>query len=134
LSELAYLGKADYLGGSSAMRFVIRTTKAIFDSHEFEILSRYGMQFERLMKGQRAPTTPAQERFIRMCKNEVDPESEYEKVWWKYLRRLEWERNPINQSALGSRRKAGEGFGGSRQQYKEMRKADRADFWKRLRE
>jgi uncharacterized protein YifE (UPF0438 family) len=90
--------------------------------------------FERLMKGERPPQTREQERFIRVCRNELEAQSKYEKVWLKYLGRLGWERDPNNHSARGPRRKASEGFGGSREDYKKMRKAEQADFWKRLRE
>jgi len=116
------------------MPFTIRTSQEIFDSDELEMLKRHGTQFERLMKGERLPETAAQERFIGVCKNEVEPETKHEKVWWKYLRRLDWESDPNNQSAKGLPRKAAEGFGGSREAYKQMRKGERADFWKRLKE
>jgi uncharacterized protein YifE (UPF0438 family) len=116
------------------MPFTIRTSQEIFSAEELEILKRYGTQFERLMKGERLPETPAQERFIKVCKNEVEPKTEFEMVWWKYLRRLEWENDPNNQSAMRLPAKAAEGFSGSREAYKRMRKAERADFWKRLKE
>jgi uncharacterized protein YifE (UPF0438 family) len=115
------------------MSFIIKTSQEIFDSDELEILRRYGKQFERLMKGEREPQTPEQRRFLKVCKNELEPESSYEKVWWKYLKRLEWEADPVNKSAMGAPRKAAENFG-SRKEYKQMRKAARADFWKRLKE
>jgi uncharacterized protein YifE (UPF0438 family) len=116
------------------MSFTIRTSQEIFDSDEIGILKRYGAQFERLMKGERKPRTAEQDRFIRVCRNEVEPQTKYEKVWWKYLRRLEWESDPNNRSASGPPREAAEGFGGSREEYRQMRKAERADFWKRLKE
>jgi len=50
------------------------------------------------------------------------------KVWWKYLQRLEWERDLNNRSATGPTRKANEGFGGSREAHKQMRKAEVSDF------
>ena len=116
------------------MSFTIQTSRDIFNPDEVEILERYGAQFGRLMKGERKPETPAQERFIKVCENEVEPETKWEKVWRKYLDRLEWESHPDNRSATGPHRKAAEGFGGSRNEYKRMKKAERADFWKRLKE
>ncbi len=86
-----------------------------------------------MMNGERKPETPAQHRFIKVCRNEADPISSHEKLWRKYLDRLEWERDSANRSAMGALRKAEEGFGGSREEIKEMHRADRADFWNRLR-
>ena len=116
------------------MLFNILASLEIFDSDEIDILKRYGDQFVRLMKGERVPETPAQEHFISVCRNEVEPQTKYEKAWWKYLSRLEWESDPSNQSAMGPRLKADEGFGGSREAYKQMHRAEQADFWNRLRE
>ena len=116
------------------MPFTIQTSLDVFSPEEVEILKRYGKGFQRLMNGERQPATAAQRRFIQVCRAEVQPKTPYEKAWRKYLDRLEWERDPKNRGAMGSRRRAQEGFGGTGQDSKEMRRADRADFWKRQRE
>jgi uncharacterized protein YifE (UPF0438 family) len=114
--------------------FALRTSREIFTSEELQILERYGSAFERLTTGELVPTTPAQMRFINVCDGEINPETEYEKVWWKYLERLEWESNPSNRQAMGPLRKADEGFGGSRDAIKAMRRAQWGDLLKRARE
>ena len=105
------------------MAFVIRTSKAIFTQAEIEYLERYGDKLEELMNGVRLPKTPAQKRFIRVCKDEVEPETKYENVWWKYIKRLEWESDPVNQSAMGPPIKIKDGFGGSLEDWKHMRRS-----------
>lgn len=105
----------------------------IFNSKEIEILENYGMQFECLMKGDRAPQTPAQERFIRVCRDEIEPETKYEKVWWKYIKRLQWESDPGNRTAMGPPRKLPESFGGNREDWKTMRRRQWSDLRKRSR-
>ena len=86
------------------------------------------------MNGEKKPNNTNQERFVRICRGEVEPVTKYEKVWSKYLERLKWESDPSNVSASNPPRKADEGFGGTREQHKQMRKAERSDFWKRVRD
>ncbi len=116
------------------MRFIIQTSLEIFSRDELEALRHFGRALQRLMNGQRRPETPAQHRFVKVCRGEASPESFYEKLWKKYLDRLAWARDPANRSTMGPRRKAVEGFGGSREDSKKMHRAERADFWKRQRE
>ncbi len=112
--------------------FRIATETVIFDRDEIEILTRYGHQFERLMRGDRKPETALQQRFVEVCRGDAKPESEYEKTWEKYLRRLEWEANPSNLAAKGPPRTAvDDSFGGSREEHKAMRAAQFADLKRR---
>ncbi len=115
--------------------FRIRTSTEIFDREEIELLSRYGRQYERLMTGDREPETPGQQRFVEVCRGDAKPESEHEKVWRKYLRRLEWEADPSNLATKGPPRKAIDpSFGGSREEHKAMRSAQFADLRRRWRD
>ena len=112
--------------------FQIDTDTKIFDRDEIEILTRYGRQFKRLMEGDLKPKTPAQERFVAVCRGDAEPVSEYELVWRKYLGRLEWEADPSNLSTKGPPRKAVDNsFGGTREEYKAMRAAQFADLRRR---
>ncbi|MCP4202963.1 MAG: hypothetical protein GY769_13655, partial [bacterium] len=73
-----------------------------------------------------------QQRFVEVCRGEAQAESEHEKVWWKYLQRLEWEADPSNLSTKGPPRKAADiSFGGSREEHKAMRAAQFADLRRR---
>ena len=47
------------------------------------------------------------------------PETVYERVWTKYLRRLEWENDPANRAAMGERRRMPD----DREDWKHMRGA-----------
>jgi|GEM_PF-4553207 len=82
------------------MPFVIQTNRAIFTEWEIDVLERYGTQFMRLMNGERAPETAEQTRFVKACRREVTPETEYERVWCKYLARVEWESDPENRAIM----------------------------------
>ncbi len=102
--------------------FQIRTSTDIVTHEEIEILRSYGRPFDRLMTGKLQPETEAQRRFVSVCRGEATPETEYEKVWWKYLQRLEWEKDPENRATMGPPRQiADTSFGGSREAWKEMR-------------
>jgi len=99
--------------------FAIRCSKAPFSEDELRILRRYGKQFERLSNGQRAPTTAAQQQFVDAAHGRCPPETVYERVWMKYLLRLEWESDPANRAAMGPRRQIPD----DREDWKRMRGA-----------
>lgn len=63
----------------------------IFNRDEEDILVRYGEWMSALEKGILKPITKAQRHFIEVCKNNMQPETEYEKIWMKYKRRIQWE-------------------------------------------
>ena len=97
--------------------FLIRCSRETFTEQEIELLERHGRQLERLANGHRAPTTTAQRQFVEAAQGRRQPETKYEKAWVKYSRRLDWERDPANQAAMGPRR----------------RRPDDRDDWKRMR-
>ena len=76
-------------------QFTLRCSKAPFCEEELDILRQYGAAFERLSNGERAPATVAQEQFVDAARRKRLPETVYERVWTKYLRRLEWDKTPI---------------------------------------
>jgi uncharacterized protein YifE (UPF0438 family) len=63
----------------------------IFSQEETELLSRYGFWLEALAQGDVQPLTPAQQRFVEVHKGEAEPESTFERAWWKLLKRREIE-------------------------------------------
>lgn len=67
------------------------TCHNIFTNTEEEILIQYGEWMSALEKGILKPITIAQEHFIDVCKNNIQPETEYERVWMKYKKRMQWE-------------------------------------------
>ena len=81
--------------------FTILCSNAPFSMDELVILRRYGREFERLSNGERAPATAAQEQFVEAARGKNPPETIYERVWTKYLKRFEWESDPANRSAMG---------------------------------
>ena len=97
--------------------FNIRCSEAPFSEAELDILRRYGRELERLASGERAPATAAQERFVDAVRGKHPPETVYERVWTKYLMRLEWEKDPANRSAMGPRQRIPD----DREDWKRMR-------------
>ena len=85
--------------------FTILCSKTPFSMDELDILRRYGREFERLSNGERAPATAAQVQFVEAARGENPPETVYERVWTKYLKRLEWESDPANRAVMGPRRR-----------------------------
>ena len=52
---------------------------------EIDLLTRYGRWLEALAAGAIAPMTPGQERFVRSARGEVEPETDFERVWAKVV-------------------------------------------------
>ena len=107
--------------------FDIRCSKAPFSEDELGILRRYGRELERLASGERPPATAAQERFVDAVRGRRPPETVYERVWTKYLTRLEWERDPANRAAMGPRRRMPD----DREDWKRMRGSVWSDIRRR---
>lgn len=86
------------------------------------------------MVGERLPTTPAQRLFVDVCQGLAGPETEDEHVWRKYRRRVAWEANSVNRSLMGAKRTAADpSWGGSRAAYRDMKRQEKADFFRRQR-
>ena len=76
--------------------FTILCSKAPFSMDELDIPRRCGGEFERLSNGEPAPATAAQEQFVEVARGRNSPETVYERMWTKYLKKLEWESDPAN--------------------------------------
>ena len=107
--------------------FIIRCSRTPFSVHEVNILRRYGREFERLSNGERPPATAAQERFVDVSLGRHPPETVYERVWTKYLKRLDWEKDPANRVTMGERR----WMPNDREDWKRMRGAVWSDVRRR---
>jgi uncharacterized protein YifE (UPF0438 family) len=72
----------------------------IFDSQEREIIHRYGHWLAALTSGEIEPVTPEQERFVRVMKGELKPETVFELVWKKFSDQLISEANSHSPSPV----------------------------------
>jgi hypothetical protein len=82
----------------------------------------YGNQFKALVSGRRKPHTDAQQHFVDVSYGKAEPDNEYERVWMKYLHRVQWEReNGGRYSERSVRVTIDEGFAGSRDEIRKMR-------------
>jgi len=73
------------------MEFRPNVPDTLFSEDEIEQLINYGSWLAALMRGAITPETPAQERFIEVCRGNKEPQSQFEKVWAKYMKRKIWE-------------------------------------------
>ncbi|WP_372378322.1 DUF413 domain-containing protein [Vibrio natriegens] len=73
------------------LTFKPNVPEALFSSEEQKILSTYGSWFAALMRGDIVPETEEQERFVKASLGQIEPTSEYEKLWVRYLKRKIWE-------------------------------------------
>jgi uncharacterized protein YifE (UPF0438 family) len=75
----------EYLGHRGL--FDINCSTAIFSPEEIQILEKWGHWFTALVAGDLKPFTEDQERFIRVMKREIKPETPHEFAFFKYLGR-----------------------------------------------
>ena len=59
---------------------------------EKEILFRYGNWLNALMNGILNAETTGQRHFLAVCKSEVQPENEIERIWKRYLQNIEMDK------------------------------------------
>ncbi|MCY4011507.1 MAG: DUF413 domain-containing protein [Gammaproteobacteria bacterium] len=109
--------------------FVIQCSREIFSETEIEILEEHGARLKRLADGCQRPRKPAGRRFVEVANGRRLPETVYEKVWMKYQQRLELERDPAFQDAMGPLRKAHD----DREDWKRMRGATWGEMVRRSR-
>jgi hypothetical protein len=88
----------------AAPPFVPRCTQRTFSEGAWRDLLEYGCRLEKLASGDRSPRTDKQAAFAShfAAPSEREPDCYFEKLWAKYLFRVEWEGDPSNWAAMGS--------------------------------
>jgi len=71
--------------------FLIQCNKDIFETDEVEFLQEYGHWLEALQNGEIKPFTDEQRHFVYMCNGKTEPNTEKEKIWWRYIQRRKLE-------------------------------------------
>lgn len=72
-------------------KFTVACSHVIFSHEEIELLEKFGHWFEALANGTLLPFNTKQERFIEVAQMKRKPETDYEKVWFKYVKRKQIE-------------------------------------------
>jgi uncharacterized protein YifE (UPF0438 family) len=72
-------------------KFRVDRNHKILKSHELDELEKYGHLFEALSSGRLQPANPKQEQFIEVARLKKKPETFYEWIWFKYIRRKDIE-------------------------------------------
>jgi uncharacterized protein YifE (UPF0438 family) len=73
------------------MGFEPHVPSELFGEDEIEMLRTYGSWLAALMGGRIEPESPDQEHFVKVCKGEVEPQTQFERVWVRYVKRKLWE-------------------------------------------
>jgi uncharacterized protein YifE (UPF0438 family) len=71
--------------------FVFGCSTAVFTAEEIAVLTEFGAFLESLSSGVIPPTTPEQEQFLEVDRDETDPETVAERAWVKLKGRREFE-------------------------------------------
>ena len=59
-----------------------------FSKKEADLIERNGFAYQELCNGNREPSTPTEEQFLKVMQGELPAETEHEKVWLKYLKHI----------------------------------------------
>jgi uncharacterized protein YifE (UPF0438 family) len=73
--------------------FVFGCSTAVFPAEEVAALTEFGGLLEALAAGAVAPTTPEQEHFLRVDREEAEPQSVAERAWVRLKARREFEQS-----------------------------------------
>lgn len=71
--------------------FAFRCSTAVFPPDELDALAEYGNWLEALAAGAIQPVTAEQEHFLRVDREEVEPETLCERAWVRLKGRREYE-------------------------------------------
>jgi len=80
---------------NSHSTFKIECDTKYFTNEEIQLLLKYGAWLRSLMHGGIQPQTDKQRHFFNVCSLTLQPETEYEFVWIKYLQQLGKEADKI---------------------------------------
>jgi uncharacterized protein YifE (UPF0438 family) len=83
----------DSRGAEIGAKFLFKVSRDIFSPQELEILDRCGRRFEDVTHGSEVPRSDEEQRLLAVGKGNAEPQTPSERAWWKYCRRLEWERD-----------------------------------------
>ena len=81
----------DHLEHLRRRPFVFGCATAVFPPEELELLSEQGNWLAALAAGTIRPVTPEQEHFLRVDRDEADPETVAERAWVRLKGRREFE-------------------------------------------
>lgn len=59
-----------------------------FTIKEAQLLERYGYAFNELDLGNREPVTTEEKQFVAVCRGQAEASSAEEKIWLKYMARI----------------------------------------------
>ena len=73
-------------------KYTVACNHIIFTREEIEVLEHYGHWFEALINGTLSPFNTEQEHFIEVAQGTKDPQTPYEEIWRRYLKRKDIEK------------------------------------------
>lgn len=60
-----------------------------FNRQQVLLLEKHGKAYEALHMGQRAPANEEEAHFLAVCRGDVEPETEHERVWMRYCQKIQ---------------------------------------------
>ena len=75
-----------------AQPFAFGCDTSVFPANEIAALEKHGPRFEVLTAGTEKPATPVEEHFLRVDREEAEPQSVAERAWLRLKARREYER------------------------------------------
>ena len=87
---------ADHLTYLRRRPFAFGCSTAVFPPDELEALSESGNWLEALASGAIRPVTPEQEHFLKVDREEAEPQTLLERAWVRLKGRREFEREQEN--------------------------------------
>ncbi|MGH8545179.1 MAG: DUF413 domain-containing protein, partial [Gammaproteobacteria bacterium] len=109
--------------------FVPACSHIVFSPDEWYELKRYGSYMTALAAGDLKPRTDSQKRFLAVFGEGREPTEKYEKLWWRYLARCEWESDPNNRNAMGPPRTLEDNPVGSRDDFEKLHASDKTRIY-----
>jgi uncharacterized protein YifE (UPF0438 family) len=89
----------DHLEYLERRPFAFNCSTAVFPPDELEALREYGNWLEALAAGAIRPVTPEQEHFLKVDRDEAEPETVCERAWVRLKGRREYEREEEGHAA-----------------------------------
>ncbi len=74
-----------------------------FTREQAELLIQHGWAYMALAMGDRAPTSPEEEAFVAVCREQQAPETAHEKLWMLFRSKTSAQKAMVSSPLLGER-------------------------------
>ncbi|HDR14550.1 MAG TPA: hypothetical protein ENN79_03500 [Desulfobacteraceae bacterium] len=108
--------------------FKWRVSQGFFNHSEINLINRYGELFFNLIKGRKQPINETEKSLMDVGLEKKEPITDIESALYKYMLRLNWEKENPGLVDSTTRKANNDGFAGSREAfYKEFHRSRKRD-------